>query len=445
MKVLAVVVLFCTLLGAVWASGEVECALCGAALNEIEGLLSENLTQQELEDFLDKKVCPFFGSLQDECDDLISMLPMVVTKLRQHVKIAQVCEEINFCDHGDWHPDMAPLEEFIVDLDLAPRLRWQKIWTTPRFKKNILSIITAIESISAGNLTYSAELGELILQFFPTEYAEEIRGGAEALGIQPGLLAWANLGYELSDACTSIVAQNAKGEILHARNLDFGAGLGFSNALRNMTFQATFQKGGKTLYKATMYTGYVGFLSAMKPGVFTVTVDTRFNTKGLLFPLWEMFYALTEKGYELVTFLTRDAIAQQTTWEGALNHLSNTPLLADVYLITAGTKPGEGAIISRNETGSRNTWMLDAKSGRWFEAETNYDHWDPAPWYDDRRYYANKGMEAIGQEGVTLEKMLTVLSTKPVLNRMTTYSILMNPTTSEYKAYSRYCNDPCPY
>jgi len=48
-----------------------------------------------------------------------------------------------------------------------------------------------------------------------------------------------NLGYEVSDACTSIVAQTTDGTIIHARNLDFWAGMGFTDSLKDMAFIVT--------------------------------------------------------------------------------------------------------------------------------------------------------------------------------------------------------------
>ncbi len=52
----------------------------------------------------------------------------------------------------------------------------------------------------------------------------------------------------MSDACTSIVAQTTDGKILHARNLDFWAGMGFTDSLKEMTIQVEFQKQGKTVF-----------------------------------------------------------------------------------------------------------------------------------------------------------------------------------------------------
>lgn len=72
------------------------------------------------------------------------------------------------------------------------------------------------------------------------------------MGVPYGWIAMLNIGYEISgkysrplsnfsDACTSIVAQTPDGKILHARNLDFWAGMGFTDTLKNMTLVAEFQ------------------------------------------------------------------------------------------------------------------------------------------------------------------------------------------------------------
>lgn len=70
----------------------------------------------------------------------------------------------------------------------------------------------------------------------------------------------------------------------------------------------------------------------------------------------------------------------ENNFNGALNSLSNTELIADVYYILAGTSRNEGAVISRNRMNATDVWQLDQSAGRWFEVETNYDHWKPAPW-----------------------------------------------------------------
>jgi len=359
--------------------------------------------------------------------------------------VGLVCENLEFCvhDYGPY-PDPVPAKEFILNLDLTPRQRWKSIWGLPFYKSQINEIIDAVLPLSVDHLYNVELLGDLVLETFPTEYQEEIIGGAEALNISAGLLALVNIGYEIQDYCTSIVADDPNdGTILHARNMDFGVGLGFTSILKNITIQIDFQTNNKTLFKATTFVGFIGFLSAMKPGGFAMTIDTRFLTGGLL-PVWEeiIYSIIGGNPASLVSFLARDTVASVSAYKDAYQKLANTPLFVDVYFILSGIKTGEGVVISRNETGPYSLWMLNAT--QWYVLVTNYDPGTPSPWYDDRTYYAIQGMNAIGRQNVSLMKMFGVLSTKPVLNKMTVYSILMKPATGEYQAWTRYCNDPCP-
>ena len=58
---------------------------------------------------------------------------------------------------------------------------------------------------------------------------------------------------------------------LPAGNLDFNlAGL-----LRNLTIEVDFQTKGQTVFTATTYAGYVGVLTGMRPGAFSISLDQR--------------------------------------------------------------------------------------------------------------------------------------------------------------------------
>jgi len=263
------------------------------------------------------------------------------------------------------------------------------------------------------------------------------------LGVPYGWLTLFNLGYEVSDACTSIVAQTNEGYILHARNMDFWEGMGFTSTLKNLAIHATFTKGGKQFFEATAFPGYVGILSGMKPNAFSITIDTRFYPEGISEFFYEVIAAITEKNASLVSLLSRSVFQYENDFNAALQNLANGTLIADVYYIMAGTKPGEGVVISRNRENAADIWLLDAAKGRWYEVQTNYDHWEQPPWFDNRVDPANNAMNAMGRNAATLDNMFKVLTVKPVLNIQTTYSILANPSNNTFYAYSRYCPYPC--
>ena len=121
----------------------------------------------------------------------------------------------------------------------------------------------------------------------------------------------ANIAYELEGACTSIVAQDSAGEIYHARNLDFGLFFGWDKTnktwllaekMRPLLFNARFVKNGAVFYNATVFAGYVGLLTGMKQGMFSISVDTRFDSnvdRGLL------AWLRGDHSHKFLTFTTR--------------------------------------------------------------------------------------------------------------------------------------------
>jgi len=423
----------------------VECGLCGIVMNEIEGLLSENLTQEEIQQAMIDDFCSAFsGSIQQACISLANQIPEIIARLENAQSVGVICVELKYCVKPFApHPDLQPIPQYVINLDLPPQERWKEICSNPQFQNVSAFLINFVDSMLPGNGKILEDIGMSLNQFyFPTEYAQEIQGCAEYLGMPYGWLTLFNLGYEVSDACTSIVAQTTEGKIYHARNLDFWDGMGFTDSLKDMAVQLDYQKGGKTVFVGTGFAGFAGVLSGMKPNGFSVTIDTRFYPEGLWELLYEVVAAITENNASLVTFLSRTVLTNENDFAAAIDNLSNDALIADVYYIVAGVNPGEGAVISRNRLNATDVWRLDSPS-RWFEVETNYDHWKQPPWFDDRIDPADKAMNAMGQPNLTLEGMLQVLSTKPVMNLQTTYSILACPGDGTYKSWLRYCEYPC--
>jgi len=423
----------------------VECGLCGIAINEVEGFLAENISLADMESYLQNDLCSIVsGSLQAICNAMAAEIPTIVSGLDNRWSVSVVCVDIGYCQVPFHQPsDPQSLPVYTINLDLPPNQRWVEICSMSlmqNYSQYLYQVITSILPDGGTNLNM---IGEAINELYmPTELAQEIQGCATALGVPYGWVSLFNLGYEVSDACTSIVAQDSTGKILHSRNLDFWPGMGFTDTLKAMSFIAEWQKGGKTVFHTTSIAGYVGSLSGMKPGAFSLTIDTRFYPNGP----WELFYevvaALEEKNSSLVAFLSREVLQNENDFTSALAQLSNVDLIADVYYIMAGVSAGEGVVISRNRTDAANVWMLDAP-GRWFEVETNYDHWEPPPWFDDRYTPAVNAMNAMGANNATLAGMFEVMSTKPVLNLQTIHTLLACPADGTYESYIRWCPYPC--
>ncbi|KAL4233594.1 hypothetical protein ACF0H5_008275 [Mactra antiquata] len=308
-------------------------------------------------------------------------------------------------------------KSYIVDLDLPPEQRWQKVVLD---YKDMVSDVhkILITYIPEEILPYVELIATDLDNYIAQPYAGEMRGIASVMNISLGDVVMANLIYDVSAFCTSIVSQDINGQIWHSRNLDYS----FTDILKNITVAIDFQHGGQTVYSIITYAGYVGVLSGQRHNAFTITVDER--DQGAL--IWNLIIGILDSNTIPVSFLVRDTLSLDTNFTSAIDRLSYTTTAADVYFIVGGVKPGEGAVISKGRFAPDDTWMLSAKDGRWFLVETNYDHWLPPPPSDNRRDPAISAMKSLGQKNITVENLFNVMSTPKVLNSRTTYTVIMS-------------------
>jgi len=58
------------------------------------------------------------------------------------------------------------------------------------------------------------------------------------------------------------------------------------------------------------------------------------------------------------------------------------------------------------------------EDNQWFLIQTNYDNWRKQPTLDDRVTPAIKCMQAKGKPSVTFESLFNLLSSRPMLNKV---------------------------
>jgi len=102
----------------------------------------------------------------------------------------------------------------------------------------------------------------------PEKYYE-FEGIAEALGIPTSRVIVMNYVYEFVAYCTSIIAKETDGTIMHMRILDFG----FPELQKAQTYIGEFYKGGKKLYSAVLFGGTPIFQTGYKEGAFSITLN----------------------------------------------------------------------------------------------------------------------------------------------------------------------------
>ncbi|XP_068870038.1 acid ceramidase [Aphelocoma coerulescens] len=343
---------------------------------------------------------------------------------------------------------------YVINLDLPPSKRWDDLMRDK--KTELKTVVQNIKDI-ANTFFPSGKVVDIVdnkiahlTATLPYPFNEELQGIANSSGIPLGEIVIFNIFYEIFTVCTSIVAEDKTGKLYHARNLDFGLFLGWdvknnswtlTRELKPLVVLLDFQRNNKTVFKSTNFAGYIGMVSGVKPNLFTLTMNERFSLDGGYVGIFEWF--LGRRDGMWMGFLTRTVLENATSYQDAKDRLAKTRLLAPAYFILGGKNSGEGCVITRSRTAALDIWDLDIKKGTWYVLETNYDRWKPPLVLDNRRGPAMKCLNQTTQENLSLPAIYDVLSTKPVLNKLTVCTTLMEVYNGHTETYLRECPDPC--
>jgi ABC-type microcin C transport system permease subunit YejE len=104
----------------------------------------------------------------------------------------------------------------------------------------------------------------------------EFEGIAEALGVPTSRVILANYAYEYVAFCTSIIAKEKNGTIMHMRILDFIA----PELQKPQTYIGEFYRDGKMIFSAVLTGGTPTFPTGYKQGAFSITLNQRNPTRG---------------------------------------------------------------------------------------------------------------------------------------------------------------------
>jgi len=254
--------------------------------------------------------------------------------------------------------------------------------------------------------------------------------------------------YEISGACTAIIAQDDKGHVLHGHNLDTAANWNFTSGqwdiaekLRRITMNLRFTKNGKVIFNTSTYVGYVGVFEGMKAGAFSVSINTRFDAS--LYSTLIRWITNQDRSGHFAAQQVRDALTEDATYADAVKRLNSTKILGPGYIAVAGTKAGEGTIMSRSASDSYGFWTLgdELAKGKNYMVQTNWDHWLPDPFFDKRRVPCEKCMYDLPASALDFQQLFEVLSAKPTRNKMTCHSTLFSAREGALESYQQYCKE----
>ncbi|NXG26884.1 ASAH1 ceramidase, partial [Dromaius novaehollandiae] len=349
---------------------------------------------------------------------------------------------------------------YVINLDLPPSKRWDQLMHDK--KTELKTVIQNIKDI-ANTFFPSGKVVDIVdhkivhlISSFPYPFNEELQGIANASGIPLGEIVIFNIFYEIFTVCTSIVAEDKTGNAYQNSLSGFALfkccaifcrwdvknnSWTVTRELKPIVVNLDFQRNNKTVFKSTNFAGYIGMVSGVKPDTFTLTMNERFSLDGGYIGIFEWF--LGRRDGMWMGFLTRTVLENATSYQDAKEKLSKTRLLAPAYFILGGKNSGEGCVITRSRTATLDIWDLDIKKGTWYVVETNYDRWKPPLILDNRRTPAMKCLNQTQQENISLPTIYDVLSTKPVLNKLTVCTTLMEVHNGNTESYLRECPDPC--
>ncbi|XP_076067426.1 acid ceramidase-like [Oratosquilla oratoria] len=351
-------------------------------------------------------------------------------------------------------PDTVPT--YTINLDDSPFDRWNHIMKDKKTQMHdLIADVRSLMKILMGEKVFNIINSSLpkLAETLPSPFYEEMHSISSATDLPLSEVTLYNIFYEVFTLCTSIVAQDKHGRMYHGRNLDFGLFMGWdlknhtwrvAELLKPLVIHLDWQRANKTVFQSVNYAGFVGVLTGVKKDKFTFSLDERFGFNGGFVGLleWILFH---DHKQQWVGFFSREVLERAQSYEEAKDLLSKKRLLAPVYFILGGVNAGEGCIITRDRE-NFNILSLGSRksgSGSWFLVETNYDHWKNPPFFDDRRTPAIKCMMEGGQEEATEKLLYNVLSTKPVFNKLTTYTSLMQAGDGKINTWLRNCPDPC--
>lgn len=295
------------------------------------------------------------------------------------------------------------------------------------FRQQLVKSIGAISALLRREGVYdmlAAKLPAILAASGP--YADEMTQVAQVLGLELIDVVGYNVLYELAGGCTSIVA-NAQGAgtatLLHGRNLDYSS----FGGLETTTIKVHFanEADGAVAFSCATFAGYVGCLTGVRAGRFSVSLNQRYVQVGAELVLSKNFAAAfpPDGGAHGVAFafFLRDALRAGPSYAEAFAQVLAAPFVLGAYVTVGGIAPGEGAVIYAGRRGEQG--LLDGRlfeigepSGKYdpctetFCLQTNYDSLEDAAARSPAEAYRFEGGRANLQAAMPTLSPSTLLS-----------------------------------
>ena len=229
-------------------------------------------------------------------------------------------------------------KEYVIDLNLPPEDRWAEVLRNEGHVAEALAQQAECdleEHLSPLVIKALSAVGGIAYKALGGPYVEEIRSWAGRMNVSFGKAVALNCTYELSHlnpstiyGCTAAVRYVKNQGMVHVRSMDWPL-----SEIGNATRVFRFRKGAHEFVSVGMV-GFVGVLSGMVPGGYSVTINWAPPTDT---PRFDMAPA----------FLLRDVLENCLTYDEAVEALCTTTLATSVFYTVCGTKEGQACIVER--------------------------------------------------------------------------------------------------
>ncbi len=221
-------------------------------------------------------------------------------------------------------------QEHIVNLDLPPDQRWTFLIDYKEAINNLLQCY--LNDFEGADFIFeNIELFKNAI--ISEEYLKEIDFIASISNFSSNEVLIANLYYDILKfyfGCTAFTVSNGQ-TVMHARNLDWHTE---NNLLGKHSLILNFKRKGRTLFKNVGWPGFIGTLSGIRPGKFSLTLNA----------------VLSGEAPEVavpISFLLRDILTSSNTFQEARQKLENTKIASDCLMLLSGIAANEKIVIER--------------------------------------------------------------------------------------------------
>ncbi len=323
---------------------------------------------------------------------------------------------------------------YVIDLQADEAQRWREVITGESDSAQLLADEAAAGFKQMPEIIRWL-LGKLYEKSLGGRYQTEIDAWASTLHISRGTAILLNCAYELSHVslkhpvrklfgCTAGVRWVEGLGMVHVRNLDWPL-----TNLGNATCLFRFQQGRREFIVVGI-AGFVGVLSGMLPGRYSITLN------------WAP--PVSQPAFKIgPAFLLRETLEKCDSYAEAVELLSKTSLSTSVFFTVCGAEKGQACVIERTQSEASVRELRDAVIVQANHHVANYFASNNEELGEESCLYSQERAKMLEEAlqkltaACSLDDVAATLQVEPTLNDITYQQMAFCPDRGEVKAWRR--------